>query len=147
MSLSASEESSAKEENPQSPISPVSPQFTGERSGEESDKLLQLKDQLDSLFNSWKEANDKQLKALTKISEKSDNLDEKEKDELQRYKLKIVEKCNEKSWVTEALNDRMKWASELENQGETGASRSPRTTATKDDLDEGSMKKRRYIWR
>lgn len=147
MSLSASDESSNKEENPQSPISPVSPQFTGQRSGEESDELRQLKDQLDSLFNSWKEANDKQLNELTKITKKSGNLDENETDELQRYKLKIVEKCNEESWVTEALNDRMKWASELENQDETDASRSPRTTTTKDDLGEGSMKKRRYIWR
>jgi ElaB/YqjD/DUF883 family membrane-anchored ribosome-binding protein len=147
MSLSASEESSNKEENPQSPISPVSPQFTGQRSGEESEELRQLKDQLDSLFNSWKEANDRQLRQLNKITGKSDTLDEKEKDELQRYKLRIVERCNEKSWVTETLNDRIKWASELENQDETDASRSPRTTTTKDDLAEGSMKKRRYIWR
>ncbi|KAA8916453.1 hypothetical protein TRICI_001316 [Trichomonascus ciferrii] len=145
--MSASEDSSNKEENPQSPISPVSPQFTGQRSGEESEELRQLKDQLDKLFNSWKETNDKQLTELNKISDQSDNLDEKEKDELQRYKLKIVERCNEKSWVTEALNDRIKWASDLENQGETDASRSPRTTTTKDDLGEGSMKKRRYIWR
>lgn len=115
------------------------------------EELQQIKQQLDELFMNWNESNNIQLKFYKKINKKieKEDLTEGEKDDILRYKLEIAERCNEKSWLSEALNDKIQLSMGFENQNiETSRkSRSPRTTSTtKDDMVEGSSKRRRYIW-